>query len=118
MMTTERQRIRRDVLMALHTIAYGLLWVSAFNLSLRQADVHSLIPIALAWALVYVMHVRQYQREKALRDVKVDERQAYREGFNEAVRMMQTREEIPTRLALDDDGELIEEPAQEKRKYR
>ncbi len=117
-MTTERQRIRRDFLMALHTIAYGLIWVSAFNLSLRGSSDFAFITIALAWTLVYVMHVRQYQREKALRDVKVDERQAYREGFNEAVRMMQSQEDIPARLSLDSDGELIEDPAAGKRKYR
>lgn len=117
-MTTERQRIRRDFLMALHTIAYGLIWVSAFNLSLRGSSDFAFITIALAWTLVYVMHVRQYQREKALRDVKFDERQAYREGFNEAVRMMQSHDAPPARLTLDDDGELIDEPPQEKRKYR
>lgn len=117
-MITDRQRIRRDFLMTMHTIAYGLLWVSAFNLSIRQTGISVIIPIVLMWTLIYVMHVRQYQREKALRDVKVDDRQAYRDGFNAAVHMMRENENIPDRLMLDSDGELIEEPVTEKRKYR
>lgn len=117
-MKQDRQRIRRDFLMALHTIAFALIWMITFT----NAGMGSFafVQYALVWSLVYIAHLRGHLLyiKHAENNSPEIERKAYRDGFNDAVKALRENQETPERLMLNDDGELIEEPVTEKRKYR
>ncbi len=117
-----------DILIALHFLLYGIYAIYVLGVGIVLVDVpiySSTYVIVTVWTLLLFLHVRSYyffkQHASEARYAPAspqDMRRSYREGYNDALEMLHNRQEIPDHLALDDDGELIEEPAQEKRKYR
>ncbi len=119
-----------DFLIGAHTAAYvlfsGLMFLGSLSYGFYQSSsVSPILPMYLIWTAAFILHGWTYFLSK-VRDAKAargstsiqDERQAYRDGFNDAVRMIRDGQDIPNRLMIDNDGELIEEQAAGKRKYR
>lgn len=115
-----------DLLMLLHTIVYLLGAIAFFSVGISSDVTFSLadhLTFLAVWSVVFLLHGREYHMGK-LRQTRegmvsaADERHAYRDGFNDAVRMLRESQEIPNRLTLNEDGELIEDVEAKKRKYR
>ncbi len=119
-----------DFLIGAHTTAYvlfsGLLFLGTLTYGFYQSfSASPILPMYLIWTAAFIMHGWTYflgkvREAKAVRGSTSiqDERQAYRDGFNDAVRMIRDGQDMPNRLMIDDDGELIDERAAGKRKYR
>lgn len=119
-----------DFLIGAHTTVYvlfsGLMFIGSLSPGFYVNDwPRAFIPMYLIWTAAFIMHGWTYFLGK-IREAKAargsnsiqDERQAYRDGFNDAVRMIRDGQDMPNRLMIDDDGELIDEQAAGKRKYR
>ncbi len=113
-----------NLLLAAHLSIYALVWfiaVSSVMTTFRLIYSPSLtqnIAIALFWLPVLALHLLLYVRarrsgEHVLPDV---ERQAYREGFADAMERLADRSYDVSRLALDDEGELVEIEGKRKRR--
>jgi hypothetical protein len=74
----------------------------------------------LLWTILFVVHASVYYSSKARSDSAGRERQAYRDGYNDAMRelMIADHTDAPRRLTMDEDGELVEMPLESKRKNR
>lgn len=119
-----------DFLIGAHTTIYvlfsGLLFLGSMSSSFYFDDTARVVfPMYLLWTAAFILHGWTYFLGK-IREVKAargstsvqDERHAYRDGFNDAIRMIRDGQDMPNRLMIDDDGELIDEQAAGKRKYR
>lgn len=119
-----------DLLIGAHTTFYvlfsGLMFIGSLSPGFYVNDwPRAFIPMYMIWTAAFILHGWTYFLGK-VRDAKAargstsvqDERHAYRDGFNDAIRMIRDGQDMPNRLMIDDDGELIEEPGAAKRKYR
>lgn len=100
------------VLLWLHGILYGLFFVfSIANLDYPMRHQTNFI-ILLVWTAVLLVHTGlHYTRIEA----SAQRRQAYRQGFADAVGRFADRTYDERLFALDDEGELVEVEAKRKR---
>lgn len=124
-MTKPRWRMQLDeVLLTTHLFLFALYTVYIFGSGMGNPDglfYSSTYTFYVAWSVMMFMHVRLYyvnrlRRTDRRRGLPSDERRTYREGYNDALEMLRERGEVPEHLMID--GELIEDPAAGKRKYR
>ncbi len=107
----------RNLLFSMHLLMYGFLGV----ITLGNSNSYSSNPfgaIFVLWSVLFFLHMRSYFLDRGRTNGIRDERTAYRDGFNDAVRMTREGQDVPDRLMIDNDGELVEESKPEKRKYR
>ncbi len=107
----------RNLWFTAHVIFYGLLGlITIFSYNSMFSTPFG--PIFAFWTIFFFLHMRSYYLHLGRGGGIRDERQAYRDGFNDAIHMIRSGNDVPNRLMIDDDGELIEETEPEKRKYR
>ncbi len=110
-----------NTLIILHYVLYGLGWVLAMLFAMRGGFWGETFPLFLMlfWVPVLVGHTALHFYMTGRGDSRANERQAYADGFTEAVnRLTEKRkpldaDEIAWRLG--EDGELFEEPLKYKR---
>ncbi len=111
----------KDALLMGHMLVYGVFGYSVFT---SNHNFSQPLMVFIMWTGFALLHFSSYYREK-LRETNarenpadVDEHQAYRDGFNDAVRTMRDsqRTETPARLYTSD--EMTEDPETGKGKYR
>ncbi len=113
-MPKKRSNRRRawDLLLAVHLLLYTLAWVMAIYgmllaPPLYMMDYRNVAVIVLLWLPALAVHVSLYANV-ARRESPDSERQAYREGFADAMERLADRSYDVSRLTLDDEGELVE----------
>ncbi len=110
------QQLSQIVLM-LHGLLYTLGWGLAFYTILRGgSSMYQLI--IMVWSLLLIVHVGvhfYFNGQNAQVETTEIERQAYRDGFADAMRQLQQEQGSSSRLALDEDGELVEFHSKRKR---
>jgi hypothetical protein len=100
---------------------HTLLWLIGWGFGIYfAADLSSFIPgfVLLIWTLIFIFHCILYLTSADRTDAVDRERQAYRDGFNDALRHLQsqgTPRYEPAHL-LEEDAELLEWEAEGKRK--
>lgn len=115
----------RDLLIVVHFLLYAAYGAHLFFTHFAPGFDYSLPLIEyIVWTGVAFFHLHSYYKAK-LREAgagenpaEVDERQAYRDGFNDAVRTVRESQLTAPHLRLDSDGELFDDPETGKRKYR
>jgi hypothetical protein len=115
-MSRKQKNERRawNLLLAAHLMVYIIFWIlalyalSTINVVSFSADYTHFIAAILLWLPVLALHVIAYVSSDR-RNISPDaERQAYRDGFADAVERFADRAYDVQRLALDDEGELVE----------
>jgi len=107
----------RNLLFSMHLLFYGFLGlITIFSYNSMFSTPFG--PIFALWSIFFFLHMRSYFLDRGRTNGIRDERTAYRDGFNDAVRMTREGQDVPDRLMIDNDGELVEESKPEKRKYR
>lgn len=109
------------ILLLIHTIVYEAFFIYAidsFKFSSWYTTQQYFI-ILMIWSLILLLHVGATYHHVGRGDISKLERDAYREGFADAVRQFGSPAEMVERLplnqrqmALDDEGELVEMPVQ------
>ncbi|MDX2159986.1 MAG: hypothetical protein SF162_01550 [bacterium] len=119
----------RNLAFAIHTFVYGAIFAVAL-LSSTSNGYNGFETLALVWTIPYLLHVRGFYTSGQRVNTTDLERQAYRDGFNDAMRQMarqaaeaeRSHDRYESRMTLDDDGELLEadeiDYAYSKRKRR
>ncbi|MFN8527661.1 MAG: hypothetical protein U0670_03515 [Anaerolineae bacterium] len=109
-----------------HTLAYGFVWF--FTLLGAIIGDYSSIPnwwvvMLLVWSAAYMLHGMSFMAARGRVGSTGDDRQAYRDGYQDAMRnilAMQERDHVERRydrrLMIDDEGELLELMEEGKRK--
>jgi len=120
MMTDQRRRWNvLELLLLTHLVLYGAFFVIALtNFNYVWYSSQNNFIILLFWTPLLLIHtaVTYYQRGRG--DISRLEREAYRDGYADAMRQLGGRNEPAERLALDDEGELVEMPVKYKRHER
>ena len=98
-----------------HTFIYlGVLTVALLSSFGTWFGFNPFTAMAVVWSFVYLVHSRTYYMSTARSTHEVDARQAYREGYKDAMReaglMTDVQQpQVPARVWLDDEGELVYE---------
>ena len=108
------QRLLKIVLLV-HLICYGIFFIAAidgfkFDLLTAQPRVF----ILLFWTPILLLHVGATYYQIGRGDISKLEREAYRDGFADAMKQLGSPSERIERLALDDEGELVELPKRKR----
>ncbi len=107
------------ILLVIHIIVYAAFFVYAldsFKFGIWYSTQQYLIAL-LFWTPILLLQVAATYFQIGRGDVTRVEREAYRDGFADAVRQLGSRPDAVERLALDDEGELVELPCNlDKRK--
>jgi hypothetical protein len=112
----------RNLLLFLHTILWLPGWViGIYLISIPTFSAAFVALVLLLWTLLFMIHLSLHYYAKGRSDGAEGERQAYRDGYNDAVRaiMNPDRSYEARRLMVEtseDDGELIDWQPQGKRK--
>lgn len=124
-MPEKRKNGRRgwNLLLAVHLFVYVIAWIIALSLISTMwtahfgADYLAFIAGVLLWLPVLALHTGAYIYTGRRQHVSSPdaERQAYRDGFVDAMERLADRTYEESRLRLDDEGELIELPEKHKR---
>ncbi len=109
-----------NLLLAVHLLFYTIMWGiaiygSVVGLSPNMYSYRNLAVVALLWLPVLALHSVLYLRTAA-RTTPDAERQAYREGFTDAMGRLADQSYDAHRLRLDDEGELVEFEGKRKRR--
>lgn len=108
------QRISK-LLLWLHSIAYVILFVYAIDaFKFGSYYVHDYFIVLLFWTPILLLHVGATYYQIGRGDISKLERDAYRDGFADAMRQLGAPPERIERLALDDEGELVELPKRKR----
>jgi hypothetical protein len=106
------------LLLLIHLIPYEAYFITPLrNIQSAPYNMQSNFTILLVWTVLLFAHVGVTFYYSGRGDITRLERDAYREGYTDAVRQFSDRPYEARRLALDDEGELIEVP-EEKPKRR
>jgi hypothetical protein len=124
-MPEKRKSGRRgwNLLLAVHLFVYLIAWIIAVSFasllwtSHFRADELSFVTAVLLWLPILALHVfaHVYTGRRRQRFSPDAERQAYREGFADAMERLADRAYDARRLELDDEGELVEMGEKRKR---
>jgi ABC-type transport system involved in cytochrome bd biosynthesis fused ATPase/permease subunit len=114
----ENPRRSQRLLLFLHT----LLWLISWGFGIYFAPImYTFIPgiVLFFWTLVFILHCLFYATSASRANAHERERQAYRDGFNDALRHLQDQDisRFQPTHRLDEDDELIEWEAESKRKH-
>jgi hypothetical protein len=105
------------ILLLIHVICYEAFFIYAID-SFKFGAYYpqQYLVILMVWSLILMLHVGVTYYQNGRGDISRLEREAYRDGFADAVRQLGHRNDTAERLMLDDegDGELVE--FHEKRK--
>lgn len=97
------------ILLLIHLIVYEVFFISALaNLNRIWYDSQNNFIILLGWTILLLIHVGTHYYYAGRANLSALERQAYREGFADAARQFSNQPDVIERLALDNDGELVE----------
>ena len=84
----------------------------------RQYDVYQGYIVGMAiWSFVLILHSAIYFYYRGRGDISQLEREAYRDGYADAMHQPDVRSVPLERLALDDEGELVGVVEKRKRSY-
>jgi hypothetical protein len=122
----EKHRNKRgswNILLGVHLGAYLIVWffalhgIANFDLAEYTATYSHVITAALVWLPVLAVHLAVYLYMGKQEHIPDGERQAYRDGFADAMRQFRDHGDTVERLALDDEGEAewVEVPEKRKR---
>lgn len=110
------------ILLLIHIICYEIFFIYSIDgFKFGASFVHDYFIILLFWTPILLLHVGATYYYGGRADLSRLEREAYRDGFADAVRQLGSHPDAIERLALDDEGELVEMPVQPsvaKRKRR
>ena len=124
-MSKKRKESRRGLnfLLQAHLLLYLIAWCLAlYYLSMLPmfsftADYTHFIAIVMLWLPFLALHVIVHITSMRQGVNVADERQAYRDGFADAVQQLAHRPDLIERLALDDDSEWVEIEEKPKRDH-
>ncbi len=107
----------RRILFAIHLLAYAIAFMAvAFSNSYIWQQMQAAVFILMLWTPLMLVHVALFYRGSGHGDARQLERQAYRDGYQDAMRQLADHSyERRQRIALDDEGELVEVPVKRKR---
>jgi hypothetical protein len=123
-----KNSVSHEIAYKLHFAAYVFALMFSLVLALVQRggiatyDFAGFMFITLSWGMVFALHTHHYAERKGYGRARRDERQAYRDGFNDALRELRNNQNshLPSYLSIDDylgeDGEVYDEPVYEKYK--
>jgi hypothetical protein len=104
------------VLLIVHLICYEIFFIFSIDGFKFGGDyVYQYFIALLFWTPILLLHVGVTYYQTGRGDITALERKAYRDGFADAVRQLEDRSYNAQRLALDDEGELVELPEKRKR---
>lgn len=115
------------LLLVLHVAIFAFIWVAAMTHTSALASLGELTPalisvhqsqiaFALLWIPFLLIHVGAHLYFAGRSDGGATERQVYREGFRDGARHSSEDGYDTRRLMLDEDGELVELPLENKQK--
>lgn len=115
-MSKQQKYTRRgwNLALASHVFVYLIMWLLAlYALSVLPAvnfsyDHTHFIAAVMLWLPILALHVIAHVSSGRQISSLENEREAYREGFADAVRQFANRQDMVERLALDEDDELLE----------
>ncbi len=108
------QRVLK-LLLLLHMIAYEVFFIYAIDgFKFGGSYVHDYFIGLLIWTPIMLLHVGATYYQIGRGDISKLERDAYRDGFADAMRQLGAPQERIERLALDDEGELVELPKRKR----
>ena len=103
------------LLLLMHLICYEIFFFWAlFNFTMWYSPQREFI-ILLVWTPALLIHVAATYYYAGRGDISKLERDAYLDGFADAVHQLSNHPDTIERLALDDEGELVEVPQKRKR---
>lgn len=115
------QRMGWNLLLGIHLGAYLIVWFLALN-GLAHFDIDEfnttyshVITAALVWLPILAVHLLAYLYTGRQRQGSNAERDAYRDGFADALRQLPDTAPAVERLGLYDEDELIELPKRKRR---
>jgi hypothetical protein len=104
------------ILLLIHMICFEAFFIYAldsFKFGYWYATQNHFI-ILLFWSLILLLHVGVTYYHAGRGDISRLEREAYRDGFADAVRQLNQRSDSVERLMLNDEGELVELPKRKR----
>lgn len=124
-MSTKQRNERRgwNLALASHIFVYLIMWLLAFYaLSMLptvnfSTDYTHFIAVVMLWLPMLGLHVIAHVSSGRQIGSLENEREAYREGFADAMRQLADSQDPIARLALNDEDELIELREKPKRDY-
>jgi hypothetical protein len=112
------ERRQWNLLFFTHTIVSLIVWGFGIHfVSVLDFDGSFITAVfLLLWTILFVVHASVFYYSKGRGDSAERERQSYRDGFNDALRYLQAEPRATHHLEMDEDGELVELPMENKRK--
>lgn len=114
------ERRQWNLLFFTHTIMWLIGWGVGIHITSISDYSETFVAglFLLMWTILFAVHASVFYYTKGRGDSAERERQAYRDGFNDAMRHLQNADApaFAHPLALDEDGELVELPLESKRK--
>lgn len=105
-----------ELLLLIHLICYEAFFIIALrNFNFTWYVSQNNFILLLFWTPLLLVHVGATYYHRGRGDISQLEREAYRDGYADAMRQLN---EPVERLVLDDEGELAEMPAKHKRYER
>lgn len=104
------------ILLLIHVILYEAFFIYAldsFKFGSWWSTQNNFI-VLMFWSLILLLHVGATYFQIGRGDISRIERDAYRDGFADAVRQLGSRADMVERLTLDDEGELVELPKRKR----
>ena len=114
----DKQREQRawQLLLLIHVICYEAFFIFALsNFNFVWYTSQNNFIILLFWTPLLLLHVGATYYQRGRGDISQVERDAYRDGYADAMRQLSGRGEPNERLTLDDEGELVDVPIKQKR---
>lgn len=106
----------RSILLLIHLIAYALFFIYALdNFSLIWHAVQGRFMILFLWTPLFLLHVATHFHHAGGANAVMRERQAYRDGFADAMNQRSSPPDVIDLLSLHDEDELLEVPEKRKR---
>lgn len=105
------------ILLLIHAIVYEAFFIYALD-SFKFGSWYSTqqyFIILMFWSLILLLHTSATYFQIGRGDISRIERDAYRDGFADAVRQLGSRADRVERLMLDDEGEMVEMGEKRKR---
>ncbi len=111
------QRVWKTLLL-IHVLCYEAFFIYAldsFKFGYWYTTQQDFI-ILMIWSLILMLHLAVTYYHSGRGDISRLEREAYRDGFADAMRQLGNRPDAVERLALDDEGELVELPVAKRKR--
>jgi hypothetical protein len=117
-MNKDNERRWWQLLLIIHLICYEVFFIIALsNFNYVWYTSQNNFIILLLWTPLLMLHVGATYYQRGRGDISRLEREAYREGYADAMHQLEARGEPIKRLGLDDEGELVEFREKEKRHH-